>query len=243
MFGPHAAQKLFTRDPPVAESVQIEGHVFQVIGVLQTKIQDSSNNGPDNENAFVPFDAMRLLRNERDPSSIVFQPSSPELHIKALQAVRAVLAGRHHCDPKDDKPVPRWDTVADSAEIMQFSTALELLLGIIGAMTLGVGGVGVMNIMLVSVTERTREIGLLKALGARPRDILSQFLLESLTLTFIAGIVGMVVAIVVSYLIPPMPPYSDSYQRANHEGDIILRASPTIILISFSILAPVGIVS
>jgi putative ABC transport system permease protein len=243
IFGPHAAQKLFNGYPPVGESVQIEGHVFQVIGVLQTKIQDSSNNGPDNENAFIPFDMVRLLRDQRDPGSIVFQPSAPDLHIKALEAVRAVLAGRHHFDPKDDKAVPAWDTVADSEEIMQFSTALELLLGIIGAMTLGVGGVGVMNIMLVSVTERTREIGLLKALGARPRDILSQFLLESLTLTFIAGIVGMVVAIIVSYLIPPMPLYSDIYKTANHEGDIVLRASPIIMLISFAILAVVGVVS
>jgi len=243
IFGAHAAQKLFNGFPPVGESVNIEGHVFQVIGVLQNKIQDSSNNGPDNENAFIPFDMMRLLRNQRDPDSIVFQPISGDMHIKAIQAVRAVLAQRHHFDPKDDKAIGAWDTVADSAEIMQFSTALELLLGIIGAMTLGVGGVGVMNIMLVSVTERTREIGLLKALGARRRDILSQFLLESLTLTFIAGGIGMIIAVAVAYMIPPMPLYSDIYKTANHEGDIILRASPEVMLISFAILAVVGIVS
>jgi putative ABC transport system permease protein len=243
IFGPHAAQKLFNGYPPVGESVEIEGHVFQVIGVLKNKIQDSSNNGPDNENAFVPFDMMRLLRNQRDPDSIVFQPSAPELHLKALQAVRAVLAQRHHFDPKDDKAVPSWDTVADSAEIMQFSTALDLLLGIIGAMTLGVGGVGVMNIMLVSVTERTREIGLLKALGARRKDILTQLLLESLTLTFLAGFIGMIVAVIVAYLIPPMPLYSDIYKTANHEGDILLRASPAIMLVSFAILAAVGVIS
>jgi len=243
IFGPHAAQKLFNGYPPVGESVEIEGHVFQVIGVLKDKIQDSSNNGPDNENAFIPFDMIRLLRNERDPGSIVFQPVSGDLHLKALAAVRAVLAQRHHFNPKDDKAVPDWDTVENSAQIMQFSMALEILLGIIGAMTLGVGGVGVMNIMLVSVTERTKEIGLLKSLGARSRDILFQFLLESLTLTFIAGAVGMLAAVAVSYLVPPMPLYSDIYKTANHEGDIFLRASPTIMLVSFLILGLVGVVS
>ena len=243
IFGPHAARKLFNGYPPVGESVSIEGHVFQVIGVLKLKIQDSSNNGPDTENAFVPFDSMRLLRNRRDPGSIVFQPATPEMHVKAIAAVRTILADRHHFDPEDDKAIGTWDTIEDSDQMMQVNVALEFLLGLIGAITLGVGGVGVMNIMLVSVTERTREIGLLKALGARPSDILTQFLLDSLTLTFIAGAVGMVLAVALGYLIPPMPLYSEQYKTANHEGDIFLTASPSVMLISFGILAAVGIVS
>jgi len=243
IFGAHAAEKLFNGYPPVGEVVEVEGQPFTIIGVLRNKIQDSSNNGPDNENIFVPFDTMRTLRQQRDPGSIVFQPSSPELHLRAIAAVRTVLAQRHHFNPKDDKALNMWDTVENSKQIMQFSVALEVLLGMIGAMTLAVGGVGVMNIMLVSVTERTREIGVLKALGARRRDILGQFLLESFLLTLLAGFAGMVLAVVIAHLIPPMPLYSDMYKTANHEGDIILRASATTMLASFLILALVGIIS
>jgi putative ABC transport system permease protein len=243
IFGAHAAQKLFNGFPPVGQVVQVEGQPFTVIGVLRNKIQDSSNNGPDNENIFVPFDTMRTLRQQRDPDSIVFQPATPQLHLRALQAVRTILAQRHHFNPLDEKALGAWDTIEDGKQLVQFSFALQVLLGIIGAMTLAVGGVGVMNIMLVSVTERTREIGLMKALGARPRDILAQFLLESFVLTFLAGVAGVIVSIATTYLVPPMPLYSAMYKTANHDGDIILRASFGIMLASFAILALVGVVS
>jgi putative ABC transport system permease protein len=121
--------------------------------------------------------------------------------------------------------------------------ALDVLLGVIGALTLGVGGVGVMNIMLVSVAERTREIGLRKALGARPKSILTQFLLEALVLTFVGGAVGILLALTLAHAIPPMPLYSEQFKTVNHEGDIFLRPSWWVIGVSFVLLSGVGMIS
>ena len=118
-----------------------------------------------------------------------------------------------------------------------FSWIDRLILGFIGVLTLGVGGVGVTNIMLVSVTERTKEVGLRKALGARNRDIALQFLVEALVLTFVAGAVGMLVSIVLAHAIPPMPLYSEMYKTVNHEGDIFLKTSGSVMLTAFLILA------
>jgi putative ABC transport system permease protein len=228
---------------PVGDHVTINGETWDVIGLLQRKIQDSSNNGPDNENVFMPFESMRDINDERDPHMIVFQPVMPLLHKAALAQVREVLARRHNFNPKDDKSSPEWDTVDDAKDIEQFGIALRLILGFIGALTLGVGGVGVMNIMLVSVTERTKEVGLRKALGARNRDIALQFLVEALVLTFVAGAVGMLVSVVLAHAIPPMPLYSEMYKTANHEGDIFLKTNSSVMLTAFLILAFVGVVA
>src|SRR6202795_308871 len=189
--------------------------------------------GPDNENGFIPFALMRDLKNIRDPDEIIIQPTAPELNKKALMAVREVIARRHHFDPKDDKATPEWDTIEDRAMINAFSLGLQAVLGLIGVCPLAVGGVGVMNIMLVSVTERTREIGLRKAIGARPRHILVQFLLEALVLTFFGGMFGIALAVLLTWVIPPMPLYSEFYKTTNHEGDIFLHASLLVITISF----------
>jgi len=243
VLGHRAAQRIFQGAPAVGQTVLVQGRSLEVVGVMDIKIQDSMYEGPDNEQAFIPYEVFNELTNAKDPQMIVFQPVAAELHTAALMAARNVIGRRHHFEPKDNKATPEWDTVESGQMLRAFTIGLDALLGIIGALTLGVGGVGVMNIMLVSVTERTKEIGLLKAIGARRRHILVQFLIEALVLTFIGGVLGVVASWLLTVVIPPMPLYSEFYKTANHQGDIFLQASINVMLVSFIVLSLVGITS
>jgi putative ABC transport system permease protein len=159
-----------------------------------------------------------------------------------VKAIRTSLAFHHGFDPKDDRAVFVFDAVKDLADLTVITVGIKVLLGFIGMLTLGIGGVGLMNIMLVSVTQRTREIGVEKALGARRWQILFQFLAEAMVITFIGGLVGVALAYLISWSVGSLTLWSAFIDDAS-EGDIHLIIDTSILFWSTVILSFVGIVS
>ena len=161
---------------------------------------------------------------------------------KVGDAVRQVLAAHHNFKPEDKQAVFVWNLMEDISQFRIVTTGIKILLTFIGFLTLGIGGVGLMNIMLVAVTQRTREIGVEKALGARKRHILVQFLSEAMAITFTGGLLGVVAAYLISTIIGSLPLFS-AFAEDAQDADIHLHIDPTILLLSTIILAFVGIVS
>ncbi len=190
VLGAKAAEKLFGEMPPEGEKITISGMQFTVIGVLKTKIQISNYNTPDNECVFIPYHTMSLLHDVKYPEDIVWSPANPIFRNEALKQVRATLARIHNFSPTDDRAVQVIVFNEFMKQIDAMSDALQILLGFIGALTLAIGGVGLANIMLVAVTQRTREIGVLKALGATRRSILFEFLMEAILIVTAGGLLG-----------------------------------------------------
>jgi putative ABC transport system permease protein len=239
VLGSEAKTKLFSGQYAVGEKIRINGVTFDVIGVTGPKMQE----GDDNVNrvVYIPLPAMADLRDTRYLSGIWINYEGNQYE-KIEANIRTVLGGFHNFDPKDQRAVFCWNSMRQLDNWHIFTIALEFLLSLIGMATLGVGGVGLMNIMLVSVSQRTREIGVEKALGARRRDVLMQFLAEALAITFAGGALGITAAYLISWGVGRIPVYS--YIASNAEaGDIVLAISPVNLLVSTGILVLVGIIS
>jgi putative ABC transport system permease protein len=239
VIGSEAKTKLFSGQYAVGEKIRINGISFEVIGVLAPKMQESDDN--INRLVYVPFTTMSDLKDTQYLSAIWLNYEGDQFE-KIEGNVREVLGSFHNFNPKDPRAVFCWNSMKSLHNWQIFTIALEFLLSLIGMSTLAVGGVGLMNIMLVSVTQRTREIGVEKALGARRRDILFQFLAEALAITFAGGLLGIVVAYVISFSVGRIPVYSYIAQNAE-AGDIRLIISPVNLAVSTGILILVGIVS
>ena len=204
LLGSEANRQLFPGKPVIGEPLMVNGYNYTVIGVLKKKKQNGSyGSGPDNTQLFVPFSSMsRDCPLPEKPgivqgmvSNIVIEPVSPELHEQAITQVQHILAERHHYDPEDKEAIWIWDTLAGSKFTERIFAVMTFFFGAVAVLTLALGGIGVMNIMLVAVTERTREIGVRKALGATERDIRRQFLAESAIITIVSGVSGLVVGV------------------------------------------------
>lgn len=239
VIGSEAKTKLFSGEYALGERIRINGMSFEVIGVLAPKMQEGDDN--INRVIYIPFSTIGDLKDTLYLDGIWIDYESMEYE-KIEDNIRTVLAGAHGFNPTDRRAIFIFNAMKQVNTFEIITLGLQVLLAFIGTLTLGIGGVGLMNIMLVSVTQRTREIGIEKALGARRRDILFQFLAEALAITFAGGLLGIALAYVISWSAGSLTLYSAIAKNAD-AGDIRLIIAPSNLLISTIILGFVGIVS
>ena len=239
VIGDETAKKLFAGQNAVGSSIRLDGISFQVIGVMKHKVQDGDDN--DNQMIIIPFSAMGDLKDTHYLQGLFIEYEGME-YMKVAESARRVLASHHGFQPQDKRAVFVWNLMEDIAQFRILTTAIKVLLTFIGFLTLGIGGVGLMNIMLVAVTQRTREIGVEKALGAKRGHILLQFLAEALAITAVGGMAGVAVAYAVSLGVGSLPLFS-AFSEDAKDLDIHLRIDPMTLLTATAILVVVGIVS
>ncbi len=239
LIGSQAKEKLFSGRNAVGEYIRIDGLSFQVVGVLAAKMQEGDDD--INRTIYIPFSSMRDLKDTHYLDSIWFNYETNDFE-KLEQAARAVMAPLHNFNSKDRRAMLVFNLMEQVHQFQIITLGLKILLGFIGTLTLGIGGVGLMNIMLVSVTQRTREIGVEKALGASNRQILLQFLGEALSITALGGLLGIILAYAVSFSVGRLTLYS-AIAKNGEAGDIRLVVDPITLLVAIAILSVVGLVS
>ncbi len=242
-LGTEVARKLFSQIPPVGETVRIRGVAFEVVGVLDPKVTISNYFFPDTLSVFVPHSVVPVLFGQDFVNTIVFQAINASTHETMVRQVREVLASRHRFDARDERALRLNDSLEATSMLSGMANGLKAVLIFIGTLTLMIGGVGVMNIMLVSVTERTREIGLRMAVGARRRQVLLQFLLEALAITCLGGLMGMGLSLLIVALAGPRPFIGTLMGDPGGETDIWMLLSPDILLASAGILVLAGVLA
>ncbi len=243
VIGDTIRKELFSGLPALGSEIKISGVRFTVIGILEKKTQITNYDAPDDMTAFIPLTALATFVDVRYLNAIVLLPASNNFRDRVVADVRTALARAHNFNVQDERAVTIIEWNKFLALITNVSIGLELLLLIIGTFTLSIGAVGVVNIMLVSVTERTREIGVLKALGARRRQILQQVLIEGLILTLTGGFAGFLVASLAVKLIGSLPFLGAIFDDTSGRGDIHLSVSISALIVSGSILIIVGLIA
>jgi putative ABC transport system permease protein len=239
VIGSETKEKLFSGRNALGEHIRLDGISFEVVGILSPKMQAGDDN--INRVVYVPFTTMSDLKDTHYLDSVWFNYETNDYE-RIEQSVRYIMAAQHKFNPADRRALFVFNLMEQVHQFEIITIGLKILLAFIGTLTLGIGGVGLMNIMLVSVTQRTREIGVEKALGARRRHIFLQFLAEALTITFIGGLLGIVLAYAVAFSVGRLTLYSAMAKHAE-AGDIRLAINPITLIVAIVILSAVGLIS
>jgi putative ABC transport system permease protein len=242
-IGSEVQRKLFGGIPPVGETIRVGGLPFEVIGVMEEKVQLSNYNRPDKYCIFIPWTTMTGLMDTKEVGIFVWQSVSPAQFPKAEKQVREYLATRYRYDPSDERAANMFGAEQAKEITGGIVNGLRVVLTFIGVLTLAIGGVGIMNIMFVNVQERTREIGVRKALGATRGQILLQFLLEGLVTTFAGGAIGIALSYGLVWLLSPRPFLSELLDDASRSSDIHLVLSMSLVGTCSAILMVVGLIA
>ena len=242
-LGSEVARKIFGNVQPVGQQIRIGGMAFEVAGVQREKVQLSNYMRPDKESVFIPYTTAGQLWNTEYSTVMVYQAVDASKEEQATKAVKEALGKRLGFDPADERALRLFGSSFTAEMTDGITLGLKLVLSFIGVLTLAIGGIGVMNIMFVSVTERTREIGIRKALGARRGAILLQFLLEGMVTTVAGGLVGVVASWGLVLLVSPRPFLSELLDDRSRSADIHLLLSAELLAVCAGILMVVGLVS
>jgi len=239
VIGSEAREKLFSGRNALGERIRIDGLSFEVIGVLESKMQEGDND--INRVIYIPYTTMGDLADTHYLQTIWINYEIDD-YLGLERAIRSEIAQQHKFDAGDRRALLIFNLMEQVHQFSIITMGLKILLAFIGTLTLGIGGVGLMNIMLVSVTQRTREIGMEKALGSSRRDIFLQFLAEALAISFLGGVLGILLAYAVSFSVGRLTLYSALAKHAEG-GDIRLMIDPLTLLVATIILGAVALVS
>ncbi len=233
-LGPDLKNDLFGEEPAVGRIVFVNGVPFTVVGVMVTKKQDSSYSGRDMGKAFMPSETFRAMYGREYVSNIVFQANEASNTESVKKGVYKVLGAKYKFDKDDTEALSMWDTTENEQFFSAFFIAFRTFLGVIGAFTLIVGGISISNIMNVVVEERSKEIGIKMALGAKPRFVMSQFVFETFFLTGVGGVLGFLFAWAIVAVVP-------SFGVEEYIGTPTISTSVSIA--AFVVLTAIGVIA
>lgn len=237
-LGDELAERLFPGEDPIGRQVKIDGLPFVIVGTMQKKMQTAMNNGPDAERAIIPSATFQAIYGPRHVGHLLIRPTDYRRAEHVKSEIYRVLGRKHKFHPADERALGIWDMIESEKQTALVFTGIQIFLGVVGGLTLLVAGIGVANIMYVVVRERTREIGVKRALGARRRHIIAQFVTEAMVLALIGGVVGLLISASIVGAVAGMPEKEGAMEFLGNP-----EISNVIALLTVSILAGIGLLA